>query len=123
MKAMQKQLSTIILSGLAAALMLLSPSAMAQSECPEHFRTIPLTGDARFCQQFDDKLPATLSFHSVVTPDAALNFYLEQFSNVQQTASKGRQVLQAPGGDWVLVISADGEGSQIDILVKKSGEE
>jgi hypothetical protein len=118
MKAIQKQLSTLILSGLSAALMLLSPVAMAQSVCPEHFHTIPLTQDARFCQQFDDKLPATLSFHSVVTPDAALSFYLEQLSNAEQTTSKGRQVLQAPAGEWVLVISADGEGSQIDILVK-----
>lgn len=123
MSAMQKQLSTIfpLISG--CILMLLTTGTMAQSQCPQRFHTIPLTENAKFCQQFDDRLPASLSFYSAVTPQAALGFYLEQLDSAQQSESKGRQVLQSSEGDWVVVISADGDGSQIDILVKNSSEE
>lgn len=123
MSAMQKQISLFPVLVFGVVLLSLSRGVIAQSVCPAQFHTIPLIEDAKFCQQFDDKLPASLSFHSLVKPDAALTYYLELFGNAEQTTSKGRKILQAPGDDWVLVISADGDGSQIDILVKKALEE
>lgn len=118
MSAQQKQLSTIFIRVLVTAPLLMTNITMAQPACPERFHTIPVMQDAKFCQQFDDKLPASLSFYSDATPQTALVYYLEEMSGAQQSSSKGRQLLQSPQGTWVIVISADGEGSQVDILVK-----
>ncbi|WP_088330500.1 hypothetical protein [Lacimicrobium sp. SS2-24] len=118
MTAMQKQSLSYLLPALLAAVTMVSPPTSAASGCPERFHAIPLTTDAKFCQQFDDKLPASLSFFSAGTPELTLDYYLSQMTAAQHSNSKGRQVLQSQQGHWVIVISQDGEGSQVDILVK-----
>ena len=49
-------------------------------------------------------------------------FYLEQLGQAEdEKMLKGRIVLQYDNGQKVVVISKDGQGSQIDILVKSAG--
>ncbi|MBT1062015.1 hypothetical protein KJY73_00460 [Bowmanella sp. Y26] len=100
-------------------LLALSASSLAATDCPEQFHQLPLVEKAGSCHIFDDKLPATLSYFSALTPAQTLAFYQDQLSDALQSQSKDRQVLEDKQGRWVVVISADGKGSQIDMLVKE----
>ena len=49
-------------------------------------------------------------------------FYLQQLGQAENEAMlKGRIVLQYSKGQTVIIISKDGQGSQIDILIKSAG--
>jgi hypothetical protein len=99
--------------------MLLSGCAYAETSCPADFFQTPLYPDARFCQSFNDKLPATLSYHANSGMDEAADFYLQQLGNPgSDEMLKGRRVLQFEQGQKIVVLSVDGQGTQIDILIK-----
>lgn len=88
--------------------------------CPLQFHTLPLTPSASFCQAFDKELPASLSYFSQLQPEAVKAFYIEALGTPNKnTLTKGRFLLNYPDRQLTLVISADGIGSQIDILLKK----
>ncbi|WP_416306271.1 hypothetical protein [Neptunicella sp. SCSIO 80796] len=101
--------------------LLLSGPAVAETGCPTDFFQTPLYPDARFCQTFNDKLPATLSYHANSGIDETADFYLQQLGNPgSDEMLKGRRVLQFEQGQKIVVLSVDGQGTQIDILVKQS---
>lgn len=89
--------------------------------CPEDFYTLPIIPEPQFCQQFSTDLPASLSYHAKRDQETAKQFYLDKMGQAEsQDTLKGRIVLQYSNGQKVVIISPDGEGSQIDILVKSS---
>ncbi|WP_034474714.1 hypothetical protein [Aestuariibacter salexigens] len=109
-------------SSLTALCLLASYAASAQMEtqtCPSAFHDLPLHQSARLCQTFDDTVPASLVYHADVLPSEAADFYSQQNNFTFTSASvKGRTVLTTDNQDKIVVISADGDGAQIDILIK-----
>ncbi|MDF2178503.1 hypothetical protein P2G88_09580 [Aliiglaciecola sp. CAU 1673] len=93
-------------------------SPLFASVCPSDFHQLPVMENASYCQLFDDKLPASLSYHANQSPQQALAFY-QQLTDISVQTEKDRQVIRHASGNWLLIISADGEGSQIDMLVKQ----
>ncbi|MCF2949501.1 hypothetical protein L0668_15380 [Paraglaciecola aquimarina] len=94
---------------------------MHSEKCPESFYALPVLPQAKFCQQFSADLPASMSYHVNNDQQTAAQFYLEKMGQAQsQETLKGRIVLQYKNGNKIVIISADGNGSQIDILVKSN---
>ena len=90
--------------------------------CPDDFFTLPLYPNAKFCQLFADEQPASMSYFAVSDQQTTKAFYLEQLGQAEdEKILKGRIVLQYANGQKVVVISKDGQGSQIDILIKSAG--
>lgn len=99
-------------------------SAFSQSivaaPCPETFYSLPLPEKASTCHQFNDTLPASLSFHSKHSMEEVKQFY--QGTNlVFQSSQKhlGRYVIKGEDDQYRIVISKDGNGAQVDLLVMK----
>ena len=90
--------------------------------CPEDFHSLPLFPNARFCQLFDSELPASMSYFAISDQQSAKDFYIDKLGQAEdEQLLKGRIVLQYAQGQHVVVISKDGQGSQIDILIKSAG--
>lgn len=90
--------------------------------CPADFYTLPLYPNAKFCQLFAEELPASMSYFAISNQESAKDFYLDQLGQAEdEQMLKGRIVLQYGNGQKVVIISKDGQGSQIDILIKSAG--
>lgn len=90
--------------------------------CPDDFYGLPLFPNAKFCQLFAEKIPASMSYFAISNQQTAKAFYIEKLGQAEsEHMLKGRIVLQYDQGQKVLIISQDGQGSQIDILVKSAG--
>lgn len=90
--------------------------------CPAQFYTLPLFPNAKFCQLFAEELPASMSYFATSDQLSAKDFYISQLGQAEdEKLLNGRIVLQYSNGQKVVVISKDGQGSQIDILVKSAG--
>lgn len=90
--------------------------------CPADFYTLPLYPNAKFCQLFEQGLPASMSYFAISDQQSAKNFYINQLGQAEdEKMLNGRIVLQYSNGQKVVVISKDGQGSQIDILIKSAG--
>jgi hypothetical protein len=90
--------------------------------CPADFYTLPLYPNAKFCQLFAEELPASMSYFAISDQQTAKAFYLQELGQAEDEETlKGRIVLQYSNGQKVVVISKDGQGSQIDILIKSAG--
>jgi hypothetical protein len=87
--------------------------------CPAEFMSMPLYPMARFCQVFADTPPASLSYHADTDIDHARAFYLELLGEAEsEDMLAGRVLLQYQNGNKIIVISRDGQGAQVDILIK-----
>jgi len=90
--------------------------------CPQDFHTLPIYPNAKFCQLFNEELPASMSYFAISDQQSAKDFYISQLGQAEdEKMLKGRIVLQYSNGQKVVVISKDGQGSQIDILIKSAG--
>ena len=99
-----------------------SAPVVTTQNCPEVFYDLPLYPNAKFCQLFAEKTPASMSYFAISDQQTAKKFYIEQLGQAEDEQTlKGRIVLQYNQGQTVLIISKDGDGSQIDILVKTAG--
>lgn len=86
--------------------------------CPELFYELTISGDARLCQIFADQLPASLSYHSDNSPAVTEAFYRAQLREPLKVSKvKNRTLIEYENRNKIIVISKDGKGSQIDILV------
>lgn len=95
-------------------------SAFAMQPCPDAFQQIPLLTGANSCHIFDDSLPASLSYYINQTPQQVLDHYLQTLENVQFRQQPGQRfVLIFQQNKQRLIISPDGPGSQVDILVQQ----
>ena len=109
-------------SGLLQAEELQTEANVSAQSCPKDFYSLPLYPNAKFCQLFAEELPASMSYFAISDQQTAKAFYLEQLGQAEdEKMLKGRIVLQYDNGQKVVVISKDGQGSQIDILVKSAG--
>jgi len=109
-------------NGLLYAETLQTETSVDVQGCPENFYALPLYPNAKFCQLFAEQLPASLSYFAISDQQTAKAFYLEQLGQAEdEQMLKGRIVLQYDNGQKVVVISKDGQGSQIDILIKSAG--
>lgn len=89
--------------------------------CPNEFHQLPVYPGAKLCQLFDDTFPATLTYHAKVGIDVAANFYLKELGDTSKDAQiKGRRVLRFNNDNPIVIISKDGQGSQVDILMKQA---
>ena len=86
--------------------------------CPSTFGDVPLAPKASYCHIFNQSSPASMSFHAPATPEQTLTFYQQTMGEQIVTASKqaGRTLLILKQGR--LIISLDGTGSQVDILIE-----
>lgn len=94
-----------------------SQSIVAQT-CPKQFYSVPLPTHASTCHQFNDTLPASMSFYSTFNIEELERFYRTSnlpFSSIQKHL--GRYVLKANEDNIRIIISKDGNGSQVDLLV------
>jgi hypothetical protein len=68
---------------------------------------------------FDDSFPATLTYHAKTDLQSAANFYLSELGQTSKDSwVKGRRVLHFVNNNPIVIISSDGAGSQVDILMK-----
>lgn len=96
-----------------------STSVASSQTCPSEFFTLPLYPKASLCQLFDQQLPASLIYHANTDQDATRAFYQDALGDPQtHQEAKGRIVLQYQNGQHIIIISPDGQGTQVDILVK-----
>jgi hypothetical protein len=109
-------------SGLSQAQYLQPETDSSVQSCPKDFYALPLYPNAKFCQLFAEKLPASMSYFAISDQQTAKAFYIEKLGQAEdEKMLKGRIVLQYSNGKKVVVISKDGQGSQIDILIKSAG--
>ena len=93
---------------------------ISPSDCPAEFYQLPLVTSASYCQLFNQELPASLSYFVAASPSAAKAFYVTALGEPQQEfTEKGRIVMLYKSGLQTIIISADKQGSQVDILVKQ----
>jgi hypothetical protein len=96
-----------------------SELSIGAQTCPAEFFTLPLHPKAKFCQLFAQDLPASLSYFAASGPVETKAFYQAALGQADsEQLLKGRIVLQYEAGNKIVVISKDGIGSQIDVLVK-----
>ena len=94
-------------------------SGFASQSCPADFFGLPLYPDAKMCQLFSDGLPASLTYHASTDQSTAQKFFTQNLGDANKTSTLlGRTVLEYDGSNVIIVISKDGDGSQVDVLVK-----
>ncbi|GGF73685.1 hypothetical protein [Alteromonas lipolytica] len=88
------------------------------STCPDDFFTVKIHEDAKQCQPFDTELPASLIYFIGQTPDAIVAYYLALMPDLSLKGEHNKRVLLVNTAQNVrVVVSPDGEGAQVDILV------
>lgn len=93
--------------------------AFSTQPCPDSFKSVPIIENARLCQPFADSLPASMIYHADITKDEAVAFYEQHIGTADSKKHmKGRVMLTYTEKQVIIVISKDGQGSQVDILVK-----
>lgn len=93
---------------------------VATAGCPLQFHQVPLYPQSTLCQPFADGLPATLVYHAAGKKQQLVDFYRQQMGaagSVKQ--QKNRTVMQYQQGKKIIVLSADGKGTQVDILIQE----
>ena len=112
----------------AAALLSVSTSTLAEQAaaesmdtqiCPTDFYDLPLFPNAKMCQIFGQSLPATMTYHATTDQQTTQEFYIEALGEADSVSMlKGRIQLEYDGANKIIMISQDGAGTQIDVLVK-----
>ena len=96
-----------------------SPVSFQTQACPDDFFQLPLFPQANLCQIFAEELPASMTYHAKATPQSTKDFYQQQFGQAdKESLLKGRIVLEYSNSEKIVIISQDGAGSQVDMLVK-----
>ncbi|MDO6695123.1 hypothetical protein Q4574_17630 [Aliiglaciecola sp. 3_MG-2023] len=92
---------------------------MTSQTCPEEFYSLPLFPAPKLCQVFAPELPASLTYHAATDQQSALGFYIEKLGQADQVKTlKGRIMMQYDDAKKIIILSKDGAGTQIDVLVK-----
>lgn len=88
------------------------------TSCPADFFAVKVHEDAKQCQPFDTELPASMVYFIGQTPDAIVAYYLALMPELSLKSSYNERVLMVNDKQNVrVVVSPDGEGAQVDILV------
>ncbi|RDV28984.1 hypothetical protein DXV75_00510 [Alteromonas aestuariivivens] len=103
----------------------LSAMASAQSEinqpdvapCPADFFSVTIPEQARQCQMFDVDVPASMVFYTPQDKSTVMAYYQSTLPALQVRSTFNERTLMAIGNQLRIVVSPDGNGSQVDILV------
>lgn len=88
------------------------------TSCPTQFHSVSIHENARQCQPFDAELPASLVYFVADTPDAIVAYYLALMPELGLKGEFNQRILLLNTQQNVrVVVSPDGEGAQVDILV------
>ncbi|GBL04908.1 hypothetical protein [Glaciecola sp. KUL10] len=96
-------------------------SALASPDrgCPSQFNQIKIPLDGKLCQIFAADYPASMVLFIPQTPEKVISHYLAAHPELTSFKQiKSRTILQTKDKNTTLVVSADGQGTQVDILVK-----
>lgn len=86
--------------------------------CPTDFHSISIPDDARQCQLFDTELPATMVYFTTQDKASVMAYYQAAIDGLQERSTfNERTLLSAMGESIRIVVSPDGNGTQVDILV------
>ena len=107
--------SDIITNKLDANVTLVTRSA----GCPEDFNKVSIPINGKMCQIFAADFPASMILFIPQTPEEVIQYYLASSANfVEPKTIKQRTMLKSADNNTTLIISKDGGGTQVDILVK-----
>lgn len=86
--------------------------------CPNNFYDVKLPSNGKLCQVFASDLPASMIFFVPQNPSEVVAFYKQDPSEFTTTKQvKQRYLLQSDDKNTTLIISNDGKGTQVDVLV------
>ncbi|MBU2879438.1 hypothetical protein [Aliiglaciecola lipolytica] len=92
---------------------------MTSQSCPQEFYSLPLFPNPKMCQVFAPELPASLTYHAATDQQSAQNFYIQKLGKAEQVKTlKGRILMQYDSAKKIIILSKDGAGTQVDVLVK-----
>lgn len=98
-------------------------SQPAISSCPADFFKVKVHEEAKQCQPFDTEIPASMVYFIGDTPDAIVAYYLALMPELSLKGEHNRRVLLLNDTQNIrVVVSPDGEGAQVDILVLETKE-
>lgn len=109
-------LACVLILTAAAAIANERATAIEIQPCPEQFNSVKIHTDGKFCQVFAAEFPASMVMHVTQAPASVVDFYANEYPVVKEI--KSRTVMQTEDKNTTLIISSDGEGTQVDILVK-----
>lgn len=96
-------------------------SGVNTQTCPENFYQVKLPNNGKLCQVFAADLPASMIFFVPQLPEEVVAFYKQESTMLSTSRQvKDRVLLQSEDKNTTLIISTDGKGTQVDVLVKSS---
>ena len=93
--------------------------AVRAAGCPETFNQVDIPVNGKLCQIFAADYPASMILFIPQTPEEVVEYYLSssvQFAEPKTV--KQRTMIKSADNNTTLIISKDGGGTQVDILVK-----
>jgi hypothetical protein len=104
-------------------------------DCPHSFYSITLPQNGKLCQVFAADLPASMVFYVPQSPSEVVQYFKQQHTSPESSHAlpsaaaskvsfstskqvKSRYLLLSDDKNTTIVISSDGEGTQVDVLVK-----
>jgi hypothetical protein len=93
--------------------------AIRSAGCPEDFNKVSIPVNGKLCQIFAADFPASMILFIPQTPEEVIQYYLASSNSfVEPKTIKQRTMLKSADNNTTLIISKDGGGTQVDILVK-----
>ncbi|MBO1256354.1 hypothetical protein J3L16_11740 [Alteromonas sp. 5E99-2] len=87
------------------------------STCPNKFHSLTVHEEAKLCQIFDSTPPFSMVYHVKEMPDDVIAFFLRNKNLSMASRENNRTLIMNDSKTHRVVVSPDGNGSQIDILV------
>ena len=92
--------------------------------CPQDFYDVKLPENGKLCQIFAADLPASMILFVPQSPKEVLEFFKKNGSQFTTTKEvKDRFLMQSSDKNTTLIVSADGSGTQVDLLIKSIDSE
>jgi hypothetical protein len=93
--------------------------AIRSAGCPEDFNKVSIPVNGKLCQIFAADFPASMILFIPETPEEVIKYYLASSDSfIEPKMIKQRTMLKSADNNTTLIISKDGGGTQVDILVK-----
>jgi hypothetical protein len=87
--------------------------------CPDQFYNVKLPTNGKFCQVFAADLPASMILFVPQEPTKVIEFYQQHGAKFSASkAVKDRFIMNSNDNSATVIFSRDGQGTQVDILVK-----
>ncbi len=86
--------------------------------CPGHFFSVSLPANAKQCQLFDAETPASMVFFSPDKKESMIEHFQSALPSLKVSSTFNDYTLLMGEQDTVrIIVSSDGNGSQIDVLI------